>query len=107
MDFQSLWDQGKKQVEQSWAQAVQQGVPAIQSAAEKSAMDWLDKQHAATTKVLESNVNTMLNDPSPTNPIAKAYKDAAVSAGLKKYGLWIVVGVVVVGVGGFYMMKKR
>ena len=106
MDWQSLFDQGKQKVEQAYGDLIKTGVPAIQAGLEESAMNWLQSQNQATKKTLEQNVNAMLSSKEPQSAFAKGIQDGFQAPILKTYGPQILIGVVVVGLAGFYLMKK-
>ncbi len=106
IDWGNLWNQGKTQVEQAFDNAVQTGVPALQIGVEQQAIGWLQTQQKDTQKVLQSNIQKQLADPSPSNPIAQALKNAGLGAGLQQYGPMILVAIAVIGIGGYFLMRK-
>jgi hypothetical protein len=106
IDWGNLWNQGKTEVEKAFDNAVQTGVPALQAGVESKAISWLQTQQKETQKTLQTNIQKQLADPSPSNPFAKALKDAGLGAGLQQYGPMILIAVAVVGVGGYLLMRK-
>lgn len=104
MDWDSLWGQAKDYVQSGLDQFNAVGVPAIQASAEQWALDMLNKQHAATTAQLSAGVKQLSEGES--SALGSAVKQVAKDTILTNYGGHIMIGVVVIGVAGYLVLRK-
>lgn len=103
-DFGAILEKVKVQFDDQIDSFVNTGVPAIQSGIEKGAIAWLQKSNEATQSKLTEGIKAELDKP-PT-AFGEAISQAGIKAGLEKYGVHIAIGVAVIGVVGFFLLKK-
>ena len=104
MDFGAMFSNLKEQFSTQIDSFVETGVPAIQSSVEKAAIDWLQKSNEATQSRLQDGIRKELD--APPSAFGEAISEAGIKAGLDKYGLHIAIGVVGIGLLGYFLMKR-
>ena len=107
IDFDSLWGQAKDKVTEALEQAAAIGVPAIQGSLEQWGADVLSQQAKETNKTLQQNIQTVVNSPSsPPGSFGAALNATFQNALWQNYGLYIVFGIIGVGIAGYIVLKK-
>lgn len=105
-DWNTLFDNGKAEISKAFDNVVKTGVPAIQAAAEKTAIDWLQKQNQSTQATLNANVKEILSEPSSDSAFSKSLKEAVSTPIFQQYGVYMIGGVVLLLVAGAYLKGK-
>lgn len=99
-----VWDKNVAGLKDQIDAYVKTGVPALQSAVEKQAIDWLQQQNEATQNRLDEEIGKQLN--APASEFGQALADSVKGSVFKEYGLYIVGGVVGIAVIGFILLRK-
>jgi len=105
MDWGSLWDQAKTQVDQGLQQLQQVGVPVIKSAIEQQALDLINKQHQETKAEAQKQVGAVVSA-SGDSAIGNALKQAALPSVVES-NKWLIIGGIVILVGIGYLISKK
>lgn len=106
INWDELFSGVKDSVGKVWDDVVQTGVPAIQSAAEKQAIEWLTKQNNATQAVLDSKVQELLERPTDEGTFGSALQKTVQGSFLKNYGVHIAVGLAGTLILGYFIFRK-
>lgn len=105
MNWNDFYGGLKEGATKAWDDVVATGVPALQSSAEKWAIEVLTKQNEATQAKLEENVSEIMQRPTEPGSFGEAMQSAVSSPILKEYGMQIVLGVAGVLLLGMFLRK--
>lgn len=103
-DLGAMFENVKEQFSTQIDSFVQTGVPALQSAVEKSAIEWLQKSNEATQSRLSEGIRAELD--KPPSAFGEAISNAGITAGLDKYGMHIALGVAGIAIIGYFLIKR-
>lgn len=103
-DWDSMWNQVKEGADKLNEQFQQVGVPVIKASIEQWAINAITEQNKETQKQVEAGLSAFAAQPS--SPLGQAVAQVTTQAAAKQYGLYIVFGVVAIGLIAIMAAKK-
>lgn len=102
-NFDEFFNNAGKAAQEQIDSLTKVGVPALEVAAQKWGIDTLQQMQKSSQKELNAAVKDVQNRPS--TPFGDALKSTVQGTFLQTYGLWIVVGIVVLLFVGMALRK--
>jgi len=107
-NLDDLWGQAQEKIDEALQTAQEVGWPALKSSLEQWGIDVLTQQNKETQQTLNTNVKAVLDKPdSPPGSLGAAFKSVFQNTFMNQYGVYIIGGVLVVGVLGYMALRKK